>query len=310
MRRIVGYIVFGTGVLLLLSHILGLIPGMKWLGIFGIFLGGCIFGLSFIPQPAPGENAPAPLSPADRITKVFYEPDPVFKNLRHYPRWLAGFLVIVLFAIIYQFAVIQRIGPERLAEDGANRVIEGGFLPPEVSPDDFRQAQIAEAISTATRDKFTLPLWAAGGTLVFMLILAALYLVGVLAFGGRINFWQALSVTIYSWLPPAVILAILNLILLYTQSVEDIIPLRAQQQNLARADLGLLFSPAAHPYLYTLAGALGLFTLYRLWLTANGLKNTAEKIKGGSAWAIVLLLWMVGILLSLVAVMLAPTFVT
>ena len=310
MRRIVGIIVFVVGVLLLMSHLLGLIPGLKWLGIFGMFLGCVVFGLSFIPQPAPGENAPAPLSPADRITMVFYEPDPVFRNLRHYPRWLAGFLVLVLFSVAYQLAVIQRVGPERLAEDNANRVIEGGFLPPEVSPDDFRQAQIAKAISTATRDKIILPLWTAGGTLLFLLVLTALYLLGVIAFGGRINFWQALSVTIYSWLPPAIISTILNVILLYTQSVDNIIPMRAQQQNLARADLGLLLSPVAHPYLYTLAGALGLFTLYRLWLTATGLKNTAEKIKGGSAWAIVLIVWMVGLLLSLVAVMLAPTFVT
>jgi Yip1 domain len=309
MRRIVGIVVFAVGLLLLLSHILGLIPGIKWLGIFGMFIGAACFGLSFIPQPAPGANAPAPLSAADRVTGVFYDPEPVFKNLKHYPRWLAAFVVLVVFGVGYQFAVMQRVGPERLAEDRANRIIEGGFLPPEVSPDDFRQAQIAEAISTATFNKLTLPLWATGGTLLFLLALAGLYLVGVLAFGGRINFWQALSVTAYSAVPPAVILAILNLILLYTQSIDDIIPLRAQQQGLARADLSILFSPSLHPFLYTLASFIGLFSIYRLWLTASGLKNTAEKIKGGSAWAIALMLWIVGALLSMVLVMLAPTFV-
>ncbi|HKR00631.1 MAG TPA: YIP1 family protein [Pyrinomonadaceae bacterium] len=310
MRRIAGIVIFVVGLLLFLSHVLGLVPGLKWLGIFGMFVGAVCFGLSFIPRPVPGENAPDPLSPAERVTRVFYEPDPVFKNLKHYPRWLAAFLVLVFFGVAYQLAVMQRVGPERLAEDRANRVIEGGFLPPEVSPDDFRQAQIAKAISTATLDKLTIPLWAAGGTFVILCLLAGLYLLGVIAFGGRINFWQALCVTAYSALPPTVITTVLNLILLYTQSVDDVIPLKAQQQGLARADLGLLFSPSAHPYLYTLAGSIGLFTIYRWWLTVSGLKNTAEKIKGGSAWAIVLLLWVLGILLSLVAVMLAPTFVT
>jgi hypothetical protein len=310
MRRNVGIVVFVIGLLLLLSHILGLMPGLKWLGVFGMFLGGAVFGLSFIPQPAPIADAPVPLSPADKITKVFYEPEPVFKNLRHHPRWLAGFLVLVCFGVIYQLAVVQRLRPERLAEDRAERIIEGGFLQnAPISPDDFKQAQIAEAISTATFTKITLPFWAAGGTLVFLLILAGLYLLGVIAFGGRMNFWQALSVATYSAIPPAIILTILNLVLLYTQSLDDIIPLRAQQQGLARADLSVLSSPTAHPYLYTLAGSIGLFTIYRLWLTATGLKNTAEKIKGGSAWAIVLMIWMVGVLLSLVAVMLAPTFV-
>jgi hypothetical protein len=310
MRRIVGVIVFVVGLLILLSHILGFVPGVKWFGIFGMFLGALSFGLSFIPQPEPGPNAPAPMSPADRITRVFYEPDPVFQNLKHYPRWLAGFLVIVFFTAIYQLAVLQRVGPERLAEDRANRFIEGGFLQnAPISPDDYRQAEIAKAISTATRDKITLPFSVAGATLIIMLILTGLYLLGVIAFGGRINFWQAMSVSVYSWLPVTVISVILNLILLYTQSVDDIIPMRAWQQGLARADLGLLFSPSAHPFIYTLAGSIGLFTFYRLWLTVSGLKNTAEKIKSGSAWAIVLLLWFLGILFSLIIAMLAPTLV-
>ena len=311
MRRIVGIIVFVVGALLLVSHVAGLVPGLKWLGIFGLFLGCVIFGLSFIPQPAPGENAPAPLSPADKMTRVFYEPEEVFKNLRPHPRWLAGFLVLVLFGLTYQLAVLQHVGPERLAEDRANRIIEGGFLQNSpVSPDDFRQAEIARAIESATFNKLTLPFWTAGGTLVFILILAGLYLLGVLAFGGRLNFWQAVSVAVYSSIPPVIIVTILNLILLFTQSLDDIIPMKAQQQGLARADLGLLLSPTAHPYLYTLAGAIGLFTIYRLWLTATGLKNTSEKIKGGSAWAIVVMLWMLGVLLSVLAAMLAPTFVT
>jgi hypothetical protein len=309
MRRIVGIVVFAVGLLILLGHILGLVPDVKWLGIFGMFIGAACFGLSFIPQPAPGANAPNPLSAADRLTGVFYEPEPVFRNLKHYPRWLVAFLVLVLFGVGYQLAVIQRLGPERIAEDRANRIIEGGFLPPQVPPDNFRQAQIAQAISTATVNKLTLPLWATGGTLLFILALAGLYLLGVLAFGGKINFWQAVSVAAYSAIPPTVILIILNVILLYVQPIDDIIPLRAQQQALARADMSILFSPSLHPFLYTLAGFIGLFSIYRLWLTANGLKNTSEKIKGGSAWAIALMLWFIGALLTMGLVMLAPTFV-
>ena len=52
MRRIVGIIVFAVGLLLLLGHIVGVIPDVKWLGIFGMFVGAACFGLSFIPQPA------------------------------------------------------------------------------------------------------------------------------------------------------------------------------------------------------------------------------------------------------------------
>jgi hypothetical protein len=317
MRRIVGVIIFVVGLLLLLSNLLLNVQGVKGLGIFGMCVGAALFGLSFIPKPAPKADAPAPLSPVERITRVFYEPEPVFKNLRHHPRWLAGFLVIVLFSVAYQMALTQRLGVERFAEDEAVREIEGGFVPLErVSADDYRQAKIRAAIATADRDKITAPFWVAGLALIGVLVLAGIYLLCVLAFGGRINFWQALTVAVYGALPQIVVSTVLSLILLYIQSPTDIIPLEAQRHGLARADLGLLFkttNPMSNtlerPIVYTLATFIGLFQLYGWWVTVSGLKNVSEKISGGSAWAIAFILWLVGMLLTVVLSMLAPTMV-
>ena len=317
MRRIAGVIIFVIGLLLLVSDLVLRVQGVRWLGIFGMFIGAAVFGLSFIPQPAPGEDAPAPLSPADRITGVFYEPEPVFKNLRHHPRWLAGFLVIAFFGVTYQVALTERLGVERFAEDQASREIEGGFVPTDkISPDDYKQAKIRAAIASATRTKITGPFWVMGLVLIGMLFLAGVYLLCVMAFGGRMNFWQALSVAVYGSLPMVVISTILSLVLLYIQSPTDIIPLEAQRHGLARADLGLLFKETnpmvttlVRPVIYTLASAVGLFQLYGWWVTVSGLKNAGEKISGGSAWAIALLLWVFGMLLASVLAMFAPTFV-
>jgi hypothetical protein len=317
MRRIVGIIIFVIGLLLLASNLLLKVQGVRGLGIFGMIIGACVFGLSFIRQPAPDANAPAPLSPAERVTRVFYEPEPVFKNLRHHPRWLAGFLVLALFGVVYQMALTQRLGVERFAEDQAVREIEGGFVPlDKISADDYKQAKIRAAIATASRDKITTPFWIIGLALVGMLILAGVYLLAVMAFGGKMNFWQALTVAVYGSLPQAVISAILSLLLLYIQSPTDIIPLEAQRHGLARADLGLLFKTTnpmvntlERPILYTLATFIGLFPLYGWWVTVNGLKNAGEKISGGSAWAIAFILWLVGMLLTVVLAMLAPTMV-
>jgi hypothetical protein len=308
--RITGIVILLLGLLLLLGNMRFGVPNGKGLGILGMVLGAAFIGLSFVPAPRPAPNAPEPLSTADTLTRIFYEPETVFKNLKHHPRWMAAVIVVALLAGLFQLAVFQRLGPERIAEDAANRVIEGGFLQgAPISPDDFRQMQIAQAIKTATVDKAFLPVGAVAGWTLFVLVLASLHLLGVMAFGGKMNFWQAVSVTAYSALPPAVIATALNLVLLFTQSVDDIIPLKAQQNNLARADLGLLFSPAERPVLYTLAGFVGLFTIYRLWLTVTGLRTVADKIKSGSAWAIVLLLLLVGaLLMSLMAIFL-PTFV-
>ncbi len=308
--RITGIVIFLFGLLLLLANLRFGVPTGKGLGILGMVVGAAFIGLSFVPGPRPAAGAPQPLSTLDTLTKIFYEPEPVFKNLKHHPRWLAALLVLGLAGAVYQFAVVQRLGPERIADDMATRIIDGGFLQgAPISPDDFRQMQIAQAVKTSGVDQIFQPVGAVAGAALFMLIVASLYLLAVLAFGGRMNFWQAVSVSVYAALPPAIILTVLNLILLYSQSVDNIVPLKAAQQNLARADLGLLFSAVDHPALYTLASFIGLFSIYRLWLTASGLRTVADKIKSGSAWSITLILWFFGALLAALLAVFFPTFV-
>lgn len=310
MPRIVGIIILVAGLLVRLSYDLMGVTWAKWLGLFAMLMGALVFGLSFIPQPAPGETAPQPMPPAEGLTRVFYEPEPVFKNLRHHPRWLAAFLVLALFSVIHELALTQRLGPERIAIDRADRYIEGGFVKEEViSPENFKRFYVEGAKRTATIDKITLPFWKVGTEFAVILLLAGVFFLCALAFGGRLNFWQALSVAVYSALPPIVISKSLDLLLLYIQSPDDIIPTRAQQRGIARADLGILFSPIAHPFLYTFASAISLFSLYGWWLAVTGLKHTGEKISGGYAWTIAFILWLLGTLITLILPIIAPTFV-
>jgi hypothetical protein len=315
MRRIAGVLIFAVGLLLLITNLALNVQGIRGLGVLGMFIGAIVFGLSFIPRPDAGLDAPAPFSAADRITRVFYEPEPVFKNLRHHPRWLAAFLVMAFFGITYQVALTQRLGVERFAEDEASREVEGGFVPlDKISADDYKQAKIRAAIAKASITKATLPFNTLGFMFIGMLVLAGVYLLCVLAFGGRMNFWQALSVATYGSLPPVVISMALSLILLYTQSPDGIIPAEAQRHGLARADLGLLFR-ATHPMtntlqrpvLYSLASAIGLFQLYGWWVTVNGFKHAGEKLSGASAWTIALILWLLGMLLPSVLFLFFPT---
>lgn len=308
MRRIVGIIIFIIGVLLLCSNLFLKVQDIgKVFSITVIIIGAAIFGLSFIPQPEPGPNAPPPLAPADRITRVFYEPEPVFKNLRYYPRWLAGFLVIVVISSIYTIATMQRLGPVKMASDYADRYIAGGFVPPDKT-DLFKAQAVARAEKEGMIPKITAPLSGICIAFLIMLLLAGVYVLCVLAFGGRMNFWQAMCVAVYSSLPPVVIERVLSLILLYVKSPEDMEALRVQK-GLAKADLGILVSATDHPYLFTIASLMGVFTLYGWWLTASGLRNAGEKISNGSAWAIVIMLWFVWVIISLVLAMIAPSFV-
>ena len=95
MRRIVGIVILVIGVLLLLAHFVMKVQeiGLGF-SISTIIIGAAVLGLSFVPQPVAGPDAPPVLPPAERVTRVFYEPEPVFKNLRYHPRWLAAFIVV------------------------------------------------------------------------------------------------------------------------------------------------------------------------------------------------------------------------
>jgi hypothetical protein len=305
MRRIAGVIIFVLGVLLIVLGILKILPGAASTGIFAILVGGVIFGLSFIKPQDAGPDAPPPLSLVEKLTGVFYEPARVFENLRFHPRWFASFLVIAVCMMAYNVAFVQRMTPEVVAAAPIDKAAEGGFIPPEALAK-VRSDTIDQAKTPAAR--VFGPLNVAGGIFLYLLFIGALYLLCVMAFGGRLNYWQALSVAAYASLPPIVIQSILSIVLLYIKSPDDIDPIKGQR-GLVRADLGVLFSPADHPYLYTLAGAFGILTLYGLWLTATGLRNTSQKLSMGSAWAIALILWAIGLVFALSAAALFPTFI-
>ena len=121
MRRSVGVIIFVIGAILVGLGVAKVFVGAVQPGAFGLLIGVVIFGLSFIRRPEPRPDAPPPLDPAQRVTRIFYEPGPVFENLRFHPRWLASFLVIAVCAVIYHVAFVQRLTPEVIALAASQR---------------------------------------------------------------------------------------------------------------------------------------------------------------------------------------------
>jgi hypothetical protein len=142
-----------------------------------------------------------------------------------------------------------------------------------------------------------------------MSILGALYLLGVLVFGGRINFWQSLCVIIYASVPIVVIQKLISLPLLYIKDIDDIHPIMGQE-TLVQDNLGVLFTPAEHPVLFVLASAIGLLSFYGLWLKATGLKNGGQKVSKGAAWGTAVLFWLIGLMFIVAMAALFPSFIS
>lgn len=261
------------------------------------FFGLLATGLSFVPAHRPAADAPPPMSAFERISGLFYRPSEVFHNLRSHPRWLTGLLVITLCSFIYSTAFTRRVTPERIVSHTNQKLVESGWVKPEQAKE-MQEAQLADAKNPVRVWGGVVGTFAAG--FVLCLVAAGLVLLSVLAFGGRIDFWQALAVAVHAYLPAIVIKKLLSLLLLYLKSPDDIHPI-LNADGLVQDNLGALFNPAEHPVLFAAASAFGLLSFYSVWLMATALRHGAERVSSSTAWSIALIFWAVGLLFALVA---------
>jgi hypothetical protein len=299
---------FIVGVIVLVGGIAKFIPGGTGTGAAICFAGALLFVLTFIRLPMVPQKE-APLSLFEKVGGIFYEPTRVFRNLREHPHWAGAFVIIALLTAIYSFSFVQRITPERIVEHTTQKLAEIGppFAPP---------PERLEAMKTTQLEALKNPVQRVGGVLrqfvglfVVGVILAALSLLGILAFGGRINFWQALAVTFYSLLPVVVIQKLLGLAILYLKSPEDLHPILNQETTL-QDNLGILLTPADHPVLFVIASFIGLTSFYGLWLRAKGLHNGATRASSGAGWGVAITLWVLLLILATIFTALFSSFIS
>ena len=243
-----------------------------------------------------------------KLPGMFYEPTRIFRNLRIHPHWLAAYLLVVILSVIYTFAFVQRLTPERIVNHTVDKIGEMGppFAPPPEMLDQMRTTQLEDFKNPIQRAGTVAKTFAwafIGGSFV-----SALYLLGVLAFGGRMNFWQALAMFFYAAVPVTLISKILSLVILYIKAPEDTHPILGQE-SLIQDNLGILFSPADHPVLFVLASAIGILSFYSLWLKAKGLQNGSTRVSSGAAWGVAITFWVLGLLLVTIITALFPGFI-
>jgi hypothetical protein len=300
---IVAAAVFGAGVLLIVAaflKVLGYGPGAAL-----CFLALLLFGLSFIPRHSV-EDAPPPMPFLQKLGNIFFEPSAVFRNLRAHPRWLGALLIAALLSFAYTTAFTYRLTPERIVSFTTDKVVERFNLPPERAAQ-MKEQQIADARSPAKVAGNSVNVFV--GLFVVMCIIAGLCMLFVLLFGGRLGFWQALSMVVWASLPAIIIEKVLSLVLLYVKDPDDIHPILGQT-TLVTDNLGALVKPANSPVLFAVLSTFGVLAFYRLWLTASGLRHTSERLSSGSAWTIAIIFWVIGLLIAVASSALFGSFIS
>jgi hypothetical protein len=192
----------------------------------------------------------------------------------------------------FYLAYIQRVGYENII----NAEIESRARGAEVSDEqkaagrDIQLKPFVKAIRYGSPVIGIAVLFAAG---------AGIYLLGAMLMGKGISYKQALSVWTYSSLPPLVLVMIANLVLLFVRPPTEDAEIARGLGGLVHANPGIIVDAAAHPVLATALGSLDLFAIYGLFLAALGLRKIA-RLSSGSAWAIVLGLWLLGVIARIV----------
>ena len=298
---------FVIGVILCVTGFAKLVPGGLGTGAAFAFWGILLFAFSFIPLPQSKSEDDPPMSGLQKVTGIFYEPTRVFRNLRAHPHWLAAFLVIAVVNAVYAAAFVQRLTPERIVDYTMEKLEQSPLKPP---PERMAQAkenaleqakQPIQRVETAAKSFV--------GVFVFVAFVAAFALLGVLAFGGRINFWQVFAAIFYAYLPIAVIQKLLSLVILYVKDPDSVHPILGQE-TLVQDNLGVLFSPADHPVLFVLGSAIGVLSFYGLWLRATGLANAGQKVSSSAAWGVSITLWVLGLIIGMILASLFSSFMS
>ena len=268
---------------------MNLIPGGIGTGGLLALCGIIVFVFSFIPLPVITDSE-GPLPFFSKLTGIFFEPSKVFRNLRAHPHWVGAWGVVVVLSVIYSFAFVQRITPERIVDHTTQKLAEMGppFAPPPDRIEAMREAQLKQMKNPIERVGTVIK--SAGGLFILGAFTAALCMLAGLAFGGRINYWQAVAVVFYYWLPVVAIQKILGLGILYLKAPEDLHPILNGETTL-QDNLGILMSPAEHPVLFVLLSFIGLTWVYLLWLRAKGLHLGATRMGSSAAWGVSITLY-------------------
>src|SRR4029450_10426638 len=117
---------FVLGLITMVLAILKTISIEVFSGVALCAFGMALFGLSFVRLPVVPNADEAPLPPLQKVLGIFYEPTRVFRNLRVHPHWVAAYLVVAILTVVYTFAFVQRLTPERIVNHRMDKIAEMG----------------------------------------------------------------------------------------------------------------------------------------------------------------------------------------
>ena len=244
-----------------------------------------------LPEEIQKTDEPARMSEVGTLGSIFFEPGATFEDLRRKPRFLIAAILSILLISLFQFAFIQKVGFERIVRE---RLESNSRV--QQMPEADKKLLIEQQTSDTAKmiSYFATPVV----LLIVFVVGGLIYWLGANAMGGSASFLQGLSVYTYSSFPPIVVSMLANFLILFLKSADEI-EISASQNGLVHANPSFFIDGKSSPVLSALVATFDLFSIWGWILAAIGLRIVG-KISTGAAWAIVLIVALIGVALRVV----------
>jgi hypothetical protein len=222
-----------------------------------------------------------PMSFFQRLKSSYIEPGKAFADVNRRPSWLAIFIVISILSIASALTATMRLDQETLIRQALQS-----------SPVKMTEAQISQAVAAQQSPviRYGSSAFAPVSIIIAYLAIAGVFLVLYMLMGTSLNFRKILAATFWGIGPPAIIKAILSILILFLKDPDTI----DVTKGVLISNLGVLADSKAHPFMASIAGSLDIFSFWSMALLAIGFAAISDgKLVTRKAGIGVVALWVV-----------------
>jgi hypothetical protein len=232
----------------------------------------------------PQEPSQPKLSEIERITNTFVAPSKTFDDIKHNAMWIAPWLLMLVTSLAFAYTVGQRVGWDQVMQNNLRMAPASQQERLEQVPADQKARVMAQQVTVTKAISYGFPVLGLIWMVIVALVLWATFSFGA---GANVRFGQSLAIVVYASLP-AVLKTLLAILLLWLKVPEDFFI-----QNSIGTNVGYYLGFHDTPrFLYSVATALDIFTIWVLVLTAIGF-TVVGKVKSSTAYTIVFGWWIV-----------------
>lgn len=234
---------------------------------------------------AESQPQPEKVNSFSRIAGVFFSPNETFESIARKPDFGIPLAILAFVSLVTGWMLASRLDFVAMMRE----VMEANPKVAQMPAEQFdRMVRFSAGFTKAIA--YASPLV----SVLLLVILAGVIFLGFRIFGGQGDFKQAFSATVYAWYVVVLKSVIAFIVLLNRKGIS-----MYELQNPVRSNPAFLVNPKTQPVAFAFLSSIDIFSIWLIVLLIIAFAALSRLSKTRSA-AIVLVLWIVGILLKLI----------